>query len=241
MSERAFGVIVPSSNRNVERTTEAVLSFFPELAACYARIPLFGAGKGQPSDGYNLPALDDAVELLSHAQIELLCWNGTKGAQLGFAPDRDLCVAAQDRYGLPMVTTSLAALEVLARLDVKRFALVSPAPEASAAAMASNFQPHGFEPVGVVGMGLTDNFAFSEVTPHQIQTAARQLFRDCQPDAILLFNTNFRGLSSSAPLESELGVPVIDSTAIGVWAVLNALGVDPTPAASLGRLFSMPN
>ena len=64
MSERAFGVIVPSSNRVVERTTEKVLAYFPDVAACYSRIPLHGNGKGQPVDGYDVPSLDGALESL---------------------------------------------------------------------------------------------------------------------------------------------------------------------------------
>ncbi|RUT31410.1 Asp/Glu/hydantoin racemase [Arsenicitalea aurantiaca] len=237
MTERAFGVIVPSSNRVVERTTEKVLAYFPDLAACYSRIPLFGAGGGQPSDGYNVASLDSAIELLSHAQIELICWNGTKGAGLGFTPDRDFCDAIKARTGLPMVSTALATLEVLKRLGVKRFGMVSPLPQENVEAMAGNFVAQGFEPVGAKGMGHTDNFAFSEVTPEEIATAARALFEESRPEAILLFNTNLRGLSSSAPLEAELGIPVIDSAATGVWAVLDAMGIDRTPAAPLGRLF----
>lgn len=239
MSERAFGVIVPSSNRVVERTTEQVLAFFPNLAACYARIPLWGTGGGQPSDGYDVASLDGAIELLAHARVELICWNGTKGAGLGFTPDRDFCAAVKARTGLPMVSTALATLEVLTLLGARRFAMVSPLPAANVDAMAAKFVAQGFEPVGTAGMDMTDNFSFSEVTPAAIQAAARDLHARTRPDAILLFNTNLRGLSSSAVLEAELGIPVIDSTATGVWAVLRAMGIDPTPAASLGRLFTL--
>lgn len=239
MSERAFGVIVPSSNRVVERTTEIVLSHFPDVAACYARIPLHGPGAGQPKDGYNVASLDQAVELLSHARVELICWNGTKGAGIGFTPDVEFCAAVKERTGLPMVSTALATLDVLRLLGAKTFAMFSPLPKVEVETMALNFRARGFEPVGWSGLGLTDNFAFAEVPAETIRQEVRELYASCKPDAVLMFNTNLRGVRLSAGLEAELGIPVIDSTATGVWAALTALGIDPSPAASLGRLFTV--
>lgn len=239
LKERAFGVVVPSSNRVVERTTEAVIAKFTGIAACYARIPLFANGAGQPSDGYDVASLDGAIELLQHAQVELICWNGTKGAGIGFTPDRDFCAAVKERSGIPMVSTALATLDVLKLLGAGKIAIVSPLPRSSINAMSVNFGKQGFEVVGELGMDLTDNFSFSTVPPDYIAAAVRTLHDRSKPDAILMFNTNFRGLSVMAPLEAELGIPVLDSTAIGVWAALTAMGVDVSPAASLGRLFTV--
>jgi maleate isomerase len=58
-----------------------------------------------------------------------------------------------------------------------------------------------------------------------------------RPDAILIWSTNLPGLEAMAPLEAELGIPVIDSAAAGVWGALDALGVDMAPARPFGRLF----
>ena len=185
-----------------------------------------------------MASLEAAIELLSHARIELICWNGTKGAGLGFTPDRDFCDAVNQRTGLPMVSTALATLEGLEKLRVKRFAMLNPLPQADVDAMAAKFAERGFEPAGAAGMGITDNFAFSEVSPDTISEKARALYADGKPDAILIFNTNMRGLACCAPLEAELGIPVIDSAATGVWAALRAMNVDTSRAAPLGRLFS---
>ncbi len=237
--ERAFGVVVPSSNRVVERTTEAILGRFTDLAACYARIPLWANGAGQPSDGYDVSSLDGAIELLRHAQVELICWNGTKGAGIGFTPDRDFCAAVKERSGIPMVSTALATLDVLKLLGARKIAIISPLPRTGINAMSVNFGKQGFEVVGELGMDLTDNFSFSTVAPEYIAAGVRAVYEQSKPDAILMFNTNFRGLAVMAPLEAELGIPVLDSTSIGVWAALTALGVDLAPAVPLGRLFTV--
>lgn len=42
-----------------------------------------------------------------------------------------------------------------------------------------------------------------------------------------------------ATLEAESGLPAIDSTAAGAWAVLRAAGADTMPLAPFGRLFTL--
>ncbi|MFC7540012.1 hypothetical protein ACFQU2_11850 [Siccirubricoccus deserti] len=90
------------------------------------------------------------------------------------------------------------------------------------------------------GLGLTDNLAASAVPPGRIAALVREVAAEARPDAILIWSTNLPGWMLMAPLEAELGVPVLDSAAVGVWACLAALGLDPAPAAALGRIFSLP-
>jgi maleate isomerase len=61
------------------------------------------------------------------------------------------------------------------------------------------------------------------------------------PEAIVIHCTNFRGTGEVAALEAELGIPVLDSIAVALWA---SLRLGPGGAAILprlarwGRLFS---
>ena len=81
---RAIGQLVPSSNRTVERTVEALLGGYPDWGACYARIPFHPDGSGQPAHGYDLPPIRAAVALLRDAGVAAISWNGTKGCSDGF-------------------------------------------------------------------------------------------------------------------------------------------------------------
>ena len=40
-------------------------------------------------------------------------------------------------------------------------------------------------------------------------------------------------------LEAETGLPMIDSTAAGAWALLRAAGLDTAPLARFGRIFTV--
>lgn len=71
-----------------------------------------------------MPAVLAAAEMLSHAEVEAICWNGTKGAIDGFQVDRDPCAAASERFGIPVTSVSPDAGDPEGRLDARRIALI---------------------------------------------------------------------------------------------------------------------
>lgn len=233
----AIGSIVPSSNRVVERTLAAILPRFPALDSCVARIAYHGAGLGQPRDSYDHEPYRHAAEQLGHAAVGVVCWNGTRGAGLGLAADHTLCATIAEAAGCPATTAALATATLLKRLDVRRIAIVTPGDEASAFAAAAGL---GRTCTGVQALALTDNHAAACVPGAQIAAMARALAAESRPDAILLWSTNLFGLDVMASLEAEMGIPVIDSAAAGVWGCLTALCISTAPAAGFGRLFRLP-
>jgi maleate isomerase len=240
MNRRAIGTITPSSNRTVERTVQEVLRHFPQLDACFARVPFYGDGLGQPADAYATESYREAAWLLGHAGVEVVCWNGTKGAGLGLPVDEALCAMMAEAAGVPATTASLATGTLLQRLGAKRIGFVVPGAADYARTSGAGFAPLGLETVAMRGLGLTDNLAAGAVPPERIAALVREVAAEARPDAILIWSTNLPGWMLMAPLEAELGVPVLDSAAVGVWACLAALGLDPAPAAALGRIFSLP-
>ena len=233
----AIGTITPSSNRIVERATAAVLRYLPGIDSCIARIPFHGAGLGQPKDGYDAEPYRQAAWQLGHADVGVVCWNGTRGAALGLDQDRALAATMATAAGCLATTTSLAALAVLDRLGARRLGIVTPNAPDGAAAAAAGF---GRELAAVRALGLTDNLASALVPPAQLAALARELAAEARPDAILIWSTNLAGWSAMAPVEAEYGIPVLDGAAVGVRGALAAIGVDLTPAAPLGRLFTLP-
>jgi maleate isomerase len=232
---RAFGTILPSSNRSVERVTAAILGHFPGLDACFARIPYHGPGIGQPPDAYDAEPFREAARQLGHAAVEAVCWNGSRGAALGLAHDEPLCRAMQEAAGCVATTAALATARLLARLGAGRLGFVVPGEAAYAEEAAAGF---GATLAGVRGFGLTDNLAAAATEPAAIAEAVRAVARE-RPDAVLIWSTNLPGWQVVPALEEELGIPVIDSGSAGVWGCLAALGVDPAPARSCGRIFGV--
>ena len=233
----AIGVILPSSNRVVERATHDVLSHLPGVDACFTRIAYFGDGQGQPAGRYDETPFLAAAELLAHARVGVIVWNATRGAALGFTPDEALCAAIERRAGLPAVTTALATLDVLRRFDIGRVALVTHGTPAQGAVFAARFGERGIAANAQLDLGFEDNFAAAQADPARIAGFARQSAARGGIDALLIWSTNLPGYAFAAELERQIGLPVLDSAAIGVWAALHALKIDMRRAACRGRLF----
>ena len=110
----------------VERVTAAILGDFPEVSGHFSRTPVFGSSDGYKDD-YDWDGMLGAARLLSHANLDVICWNGSKGASLGFDADRTLCERITQETGIA-ATTSILALEnaCCERTGAKTIGLVSP-------------------------------------------------------------------------------------------------------------------
>jgi maleate isomerase len=235
MTDIAIGTITPSSNRAVERTLAAIMPLFPGVDSCIARITYHGPGIGQPKDGYDVETYRHAASQLGHAAVGVVCWNGTRGAALGLDADRALCATMAQAACCKATTAALATMTLLDRFGATRLGFVTPGDVDQAREAAAGL---GRPMAGARTLGLKDNLAAAAVEPARIADLARDLAREANPDAILLWSTNLSGWETMAPLEAELGIPVLDSAAVGVWACLHAMGIDMAPAARLGRIFA---
>ena len=120
-----LGMLTPSSNTILEPVTAAMLADVPGVTAHFSRFPvteiaLSPAALGQFDDA---PILR-AAELLAHARVDVIAWNGTSAAWIGFDSDERLCERITAATGLPARTTVLAYRALFRRLGVGRVGLV---------------------------------------------------------------------------------------------------------------------
>ena len=231
----ALATITPSGNRVVERVVQDMLHDMSGADALFTRIPVVG-DTGAVA-GYDWDRMIDAATLLSHALPDVISWNGTKGGALGFDVDRELCERITAATGIPASTSALAILDALAAMAATRIALVTPYDAAYQAKCVAAFAARGFEISGERHSGLIDNLSYSAVGENEIAAMTRAAIADNRPDAIVFFCTNFGGARIARIIEAETGIPVLDSTALGVWGALKAAGRDLRALAHWGSVF----
>jgi maleate isomerase len=232
----AIGMITPSGNVVVERITAAILYDFPTVSAHYSRTPVFGSSDRYSSD-YDWDGMLSAAELLGHANLDVICWNGSKGGSIGFDADRRLCGLIRDKTGAAATTSTLATAEVFAATGVTSFGLVTPYTDAYAGKIPPNFAREGFACVASAHAGISDNLAYCTVPEAQTMQMVRDVAA-ARPQAIITYCTNFCAAPMVAALEAELGIPVYDSVSIAVWKSLRLAGVPTAPGARWGSLFT---
>ncbi|AKZ61956.1 Asp/Glu/hydantoin racemase [Herbaspirillum hiltneri N3] len=238
MTQRTLlGMLTPSSNTTLEPVTTAMIADIPEASAHFGRfrvteIALSNQALAQFDDSEILRA----AELLAHAKVQSIGWNGTSSGWLGFDADERLCRRITEATGIPACTSVLALNEIFDITGVKRFGLVTPYLDDVQAAIIRNYAASGMECIAERHLRKQDNFSFSEVGADELRAMVREVARE-KPQAITIFCTNLRGAPLVEELEREVGIPIYDTISTVVWKSLRQAGSDPSRIRGWGSLF----
>lgn len=232
-----IGMLTPSSNTVLEPLTQAMVADLPEVSMHFGRFKVTEIALSDQA----LAQFDDteilrAAELLAHARVDVICWNGTSSGWLGFESDERLCARITQATGIKASTSMLALNEILARKGAKTLGYVTPYTDDVQGRIIANYDRLGLACRGERHVGLRDNFSFSEVTAEQLTQMTREVAQE-KPDAIAVVCTNLRAAPLVEELEQELGIPIYDSTATAVWKSLVVAGVDPARVTGWGSMF----
>src|SRR3982074_2048537 len=157
MTKRVLlGMLTPSSNTILEPISQAMVAGLPEVSVHFSRfkvteIALSASALAQFDDSEILRA----AELLAHAKVDVIGWNGTSSGWLGFDADVRLCGRSTAATRISGAPTKLGA----------------------------NYGAVGMTCRGERHLGLQDNFSFSEVTRQQIAEMTRTVASEA-PQAI---------------------------------------------------------
>lgn len=234
-----LGMLTPSSNTVLEPVTSALLAELPEVSAHFSRFKVTEiALSGDSLAQFNDRPILAAAELLAHAKVGAIAWNGTSAGWLGFQTDQHLCQRITAVTGIPAGTSMLALNEVLVATQVRRLGIVTPYIPDVQARIIANYTALGFACEAGPGLGIQDNFAFAEVPAERLVAMVR-IVATRKPDAIAVLCTNLRAAPLVPELEAELGIPIYDTVATAVWKSLKLAGVDPARVMRCGRLFQL--
>src|SRR3954468_9143970 len=120
-------MLTPSSNTILEPVTTAMLAGLPEVTAHFSRFKVTEIALSGPA----LAQFDDseilrAAELLAHAKVDVIGWNGTSSGWVGFDAGRRVCGRRTSAPGIAATPSMLALNEVLASTRVRQLGFVTP-------------------------------------------------------------------------------------------------------------------
>ena len=172
-----------------------------------------------------LDALEDAARLLADAKVDRIAFHCT--AVSTFAPH--LSAAIQQRIetasGTKAFSTADAILAALASLNARKVALVTPYIESVHAREIGFLETHGIDVISGGWLGVNTNEAMALIDPKVVADLARLCCNGRKADALFLSCTAIRSAGLIAPLEAELGIPVITSNQAMLWHALTLLGI----------------
>jgi maleate isomerase len=227
-----LGIIVPSGNVIAEPEIRAMLP--AGVSALITRLALRGSSEAElrrMEEG-----VEDAARLLADARVDRIVFHCT--AVTTFSPESGPAIRQRitTATGIPGLVTSDALATAFQALRMRRVVLLSPY-IASVHQREIAFLEHlGLEVVGEAALGIDTNDAMARLAPERLEAWAIGQ-RNSQADGYFLSCTALRTAGLIAPLERQLGRPVLTSNQVMVWHVLRDAGSDFADAA-WGQLFT---
>lgn len=167
-----------------------------------------------------------AVRDVLQPEPAVVAYACASGSFVGGTDGEAALVSVMTRAGAPRaVTTAGALVQALTALRVRRVALVTPYIDALNSLLVAFLDAHGIETVASSGLGLLGQIW--RVSDEELVDSARAVDRP-EADAIFISCTNLTTYDLIAPLERQLGKPVITANQVTMWAALRMLGLHAT-------------
>lgn len=232
-----IGMLTPSSNTVLEPLAAEMLRDLAEVSVHFSRVPVTEISLGDVAlKQFKPDGMLEAAALLADAKVHTIGWNATSASWMGFEQDRELCRAIERRFSVPATTAVLSVNELLDLLGARRIAFVTPYREDVQARILELYRDTGYDCVAERHFDEQVNYAFAEIGDDPIEAAIRAV-AEARPDAVVVMCTNLRAAHLVARLESEIGLPVVDSVAAFIWKAVRLIGADTTRLKGWGEIF----
>ena len=182
--------------------------------------------------------LADGATNLKAAAPDAVMWACTSGSFV-FGPEgaRNQAAGVAAAVGVPASSTSLAFVDALKALDVRRVAVAASYPDDIARQFVRVLTAVGAEVVSMGSHGIITAAEVGTLEPAQVVAMVRAADHP-DAEAVLVPDTAMHTLAIIDDLEGAIGKPVLTANQVTVWKGLQLLG--PVPQlAGLGALFSV--
>jgi maleate cis-trans isomerase len=183
--------------------------------------------------------LAEGAARLAAVKPDAVMWACTSGSFV-FGPDgaRDQVSAVAIAAGVPASSTSIAFVDALRHLGIRRVAVAASYPDEVARHFVGFLTAGG---VDVVAMGSHGIYTAAEVGTLEADRVVAMVTAADHPDAeaVLVPDTAMHTLAIVDTLEAAIGKPVLTANQVTVWKGLELLGPVP-PLPGLGALFGDP-
>ncbi len=238
-NQRRIGVLLPPGNVTVEREFSR---FVPDnVTVNYNRLSRPHSVSTKDSLLSMVPSLERAARDLAQVHPEVILFACTSGSFLeGRGKEDDLARRIREYTGIPGITTSMAVVDALHALRMKRIYMITPYPDDINEEEVEFLAHYGVQVTGYDSFRCT----VTEHTAAVSSEAVAELALECrdeiaQGDGLFISCTQLLTMDRIESLESAFDRPVVTSNQATLFAGLKALGVS-TQGLRGGRLFESP-
>jgi len=183
---------------------------------------------------------ESAAELLAPAYVGTIAFCCTSGSFIrGAGWDREIIERIENRFpDINVTTTSSAVLAAFQGLRVEKIAVATPYIGEVNRALKKFFEGMGVSVLNIEGLEMESDQDVNNLSPETAYRLARKV-NIPEADAVFISCTSVRTIEILAPLESDLGKPVISSNQATIWHALRKAGIHDS-IEGYGRLLALP-
>ena len=186
--------------------------------------------------GKSLNLVKAAAAELARAKVSAIVLGGSPPITYGgFGFDKEIARQIAEVTSIPGTTSQTGAVEALRKMGVQKLVIGSPFAEDQNLLLKKFLEDSGFKVLGIKGLAvpLIDIGRMPASASYQL---AKDAFGEA-PDAegIYMPCAQMPTFRNIAPLETDLGVPVVTSFQAMLWHVFDMLGIHE-PIRGYGRL-----
>jgi maleate cis-trans isomerase len=184
--------------------------------------------------------LDERIAELAEQGVNLILPEGTAAYMIdGAASERRLLAHWRRRFKVPVYPTGLNLVNAMKALGLRKVIGIRPFTwKEGADFTARYFRESGFDVLAMVSPEGYDAGSVTEITPHDIYTAAKKAFlAHPHADGIFTVAGVMRVGTIAQTIEDDLGIPVVANVAARCWQIQKELRIrEPIPG--FGRLLT---
>jgi maleate isomerase len=244
---RRVGLIVPSSNTTMETEVPAILRA-RELERGDERFTFHSSRmrmqKVTPEELRAMNAQTDraATELADMRPdvVATACLVAIMAQGSGYhctAEDQIDGILRAEGSDAPVVSSAGALLRALSAIGARKISIVTPYMKPLTKLVADYIESAGIEVQDALSLEVSDNREVAALDPSALIEHHRRVdLRGC--DALVVSAcVQMPSLPAIEPVERECGLPTISAATATTWAILDALGLEPT-APGAGQLLA---
>jgi maleate cis-trans isomerase len=180
----------------------------------------------------------EGARRLAPRGVSAVVWACTSGSFVyGWEGAQRQTAEVEDAIGVPASSTSLAYVNALRALGLRRVAIAATYPEDIARRFGAFLEDAGLEPVAVTSHGIVTAAEVGTLGQREAIALVRATDHS-DADAVLLPDTALHTIASLAALEEAAGKPVLTANQVSAWEGMRLAGATAPARPRLGHLFS---
>jgi maleate isomerase len=226
-----IGMLLPSVNRAAEPQITEMLPDGVSLHTTRLRL------RSSEEDHINemVADVERGAVMLADADVDLIVFHCTAASMFAPGFDDGIIERIETATGKPATSTSKGCVEAFEKFDAKKITLTTPYIQPTNDREVVFLNSHGVEVLSETGMGITgDGGAMLAVEPEEWRRRVNAQ-DEADSQAAFISCTAVRAVEAIAPIEADIGKPVVTSNQAMVWHALKKLGIDDMPTG-YGRL-----